>query len=231
MLVEAGKPQEAFKQLREVYDEPVSHYDLGFLLNKRGLKPAALQEFTIALRLRPGMTLAQQWVERLSRERDGSGPAAVGMFAPMGQTPPGVAPNPPAFARGGSAAAVRDAATLSESVAAAGHRPVSASAPPPAEMQYPPPGPQNARPQNGGPQYAGSPQFQHWIPASPPAANPPPIVASRDPQAMGVRIGSPPPGNDATLRRLPPVNDPGANSNRDPQGPDIVAPDPPAWRR
>ena len=62
ILVEAGMPQEAFKQLREIYDEPVAHYDLGFLLNKRGMKAAALQEFTIALRLSPGMTLARQWV-------------------------------------------------------------------------------------------------------------------------------------------------------------------------
>jgi Tfp pilus assembly protein PilF len=69
LLVEAGLPQEAFGQLRAVYDEPVAHYNLGFLLNKRGLKPAALQEFTIALQMSPGMGLARQWVERLSRER------------------------------------------------------------------------------------------------------------------------------------------------------------------
>ncbi len=68
LLVEAGMPQEAFKQLREVYDEPVAHYNLGFLLNKRGIKAAALQEFTIALRLSPRMTLARQWVERLSQQ-------------------------------------------------------------------------------------------------------------------------------------------------------------------
>ncbi len=69
LLVEAGLPQEAFRQLRAVYDEPVAHYNLGFLLNKRGLKPAALQEFSIALQMSPGMGLARQWVERLSKER------------------------------------------------------------------------------------------------------------------------------------------------------------------
>ena len=58
VFVEAGLPQEAFKQLREVYDEPVAHYDLGFLLNRRGLKAAALQEYTIALSPNPGMALA-----------------------------------------------------------------------------------------------------------------------------------------------------------------------------
>ncbi len=69
LLVEAGQPQEAFRQLRAVYDEPVAHYNLGFLLNKRGLKPAALQEFTIALQMSPGMGLARHWVEKLSKER------------------------------------------------------------------------------------------------------------------------------------------------------------------
>ena len=87
IYVEAGMPQEAFKQLREVYDEPVSHYDLGFLLNKRGMKAAALQEFTIALQLNPGMTLARQWVERLSREHGDGSPAVIGMMPPPGQAP------------------------------------------------------------------------------------------------------------------------------------------------
>ena len=100
IFVEAGMPQEAFKQLREVYDEPVSHYDLGFLLNKRGMKAAALQEFTIALQLNPGMTLARQWVERLSRERGEGSPAAIGMATSPGQAvatfqPAAAPPAPP----------------------------------------------------------------------------------------------------------------------------------------
>jgi hypothetical protein len=57
-------------------------------------------------------------------------------------------------------------------------------------------------------------------------------MAARDPQATGARISPPPPGNDAAVRRLPPVNDAGnpANAIRNP-GSDIVAPDPPDWRR
>ena len=98
LLVEAGKPQEAFKQLREVYDEPVSHYDLGFLLNKRGMQAAALQEFTIALSLSPRMTLARQWVERLSRERSEVSPTAISMQPQSqpsrGQAPVVFTPNP-----------------------------------------------------------------------------------------------------------------------------------------
>ena len=87
LLVEAGMPQEAFKQLREVYDEPVSHYNLGFLLNKRGIKAAAIQEFTIALRLSPRMTLARQWVERLSQQRAESSPAQQAQYPQQYQNP------------------------------------------------------------------------------------------------------------------------------------------------
>ena len=93
LLVEAGMPQEAFRQLREVYDEPVAHYDLGFLLNKRGIKSAASQEFSIALRLNPNMGLARQWVERLALERGDVNPAAVATMPPGVQPPMVVSPD------------------------------------------------------------------------------------------------------------------------------------------
>ena len=90
--------------------------------------------------------------------------------------------------------------------------------------------PQNTAPQYAGPQYAG-PQYAN--PASAPAANPVPVVAARDPQATGVHLISPPAGDGITVHRLPPVNDPWntVNPNRDPQGPELVAPNPPEWRR
>ncbi len=91
LLVRAGMLKDAYQQLREVYDEPVAHYDLGYLLNKRGMKAAALQEFTVALQMSPRMALAREWVERLSRERGDYGPAAVGMSGPPA---PPVAPGP-----------------------------------------------------------------------------------------------------------------------------------------
>ncbi len=181
LLVEAGMPREAFKQLREIYDEPVAHYDLGFLLNKQGMKAAALQEFTIALRLNPGMASARQWVERLSPERGEGRPAVLGMARPWGQVPAAVATNPPM---------PRDElpppplAPLPPPYVAPPPAEVQAplQSPPPAQVQYPVPvpypvvqypappqnppqfagpqfaGPQFAAPQNAGPQYA-PPQF------------------------------------------------------------------------
>ena len=151
LLVEAGQPQEAFRQLRSVYDEPVAHYNLGFLLNKRGQKPAALQEFSTALQMSPGMGIARQWIERLSKEqaehqatamsvmpqRPAAAMAAPGPYYPRDYVPAPAAPQaplymaPPQYRTSGSA---------------------------PAQAQYPP----------------AQPQYQ----ASPSAA---PMTASRDP--------------------------------------------------
>jgi Tfp pilus assembly protein PilF len=96
VLVEVGRTREAYQQLRAVYDEPIAHYDLGFLLNKCNMKPGALQEFTIALQLRPGMTLARHWVQRLSLEQSESRAAVLGMAPTPQQALP---PPPPNFPR------------------------------------------------------------------------------------------------------------------------------------
>jgi len=234
IFVEAGMPQEAFKQLREVYDEPVSHYNLGFLLHKRGLKAAALQEFTLALQLRPGMSLARQWVERLSQRGEGN-PATNGMASPPGQAPvvatfqpsavPPALPAPPLPPYNSYGASAQ----------------VQMQYPSPTQVQYPAPGstpaqfaasplpdmPHYVRPQYAGPQYSGPP-YQN----SPPAATPAPVVAARDSQPTGVHM-IPPAGDGDAARRLPPVNDPSStmNSNRDPRFPEIVAPNPPELQR
>lgn len=66
LLVEMGRPQDAFIQLHAVFDEGVAHYNLGFLLNKKGQTAAAAQEFAAALRCNPSLVQAQQWLERLA---------------------------------------------------------------------------------------------------------------------------------------------------------------------
>ncbi len=244
ILVEAGTPQEAFKQLREVYDEPVAHYDLGFLLNKRGMKAAALQEFTIALKLSPRMTLAREWVQRLSAERGEGNPAVVGVMPPQGQAPAAVVPNP-AFQRESlppPPLAPSPPLLVAPPQYVAPQYPSPAQ--PPAQVQYPVRSPAPAQvPYPAQGQYPAQVQYpvppqnppQYQNPALPPAVNPMPVVASRDPQATGVRV-IPAPAADGgnNLRRLPPVADPqnAADPNRNPQqGPELVAPDPPGWRR
>lgn len=206
LLVEAGRPQEAFRQLRAVYDEPVAHYNLGFLLNKRGLKPGALQEFAIALQMNPNMAPARQWVERLSHEPVAGAP--VGMMPQQRPAAPMVAPGPP-NQRDYSPAAV---APLPPQYPMAGTLP--------AQAQYPVP-PQYQMPQNQPPQY--QPQYQIPSLAAPPA-NAVPLTASRDPN---LPLPPPPPSDAGGASRLPPVNDPAASA----PGTEQVAPDPPNWRR
>lgn len=65
VLIEMGRPQDAFNQLRAVYDEAVAHYNLGFLLNKKGDRPAAAKQFAIALQINPSFAQARQWMDRL----------------------------------------------------------------------------------------------------------------------------------------------------------------------
>lgn len=89
LLVEAGRPQEAYFHLRAVYDDAVAHYDLGFLLNKKGQARAAAQEFAVALRLNPGLAPARQWLDRLAAgpgPRPASEPGGYG--APAYGSPP-----------------------------------------------------------------------------------------------------------------------------------------------
>jgi hypothetical protein len=79
LLVEVGRPQEAFFQLRAVHDEAVAHYNLGFLLSKKGQFQAAAEEFTVALRFNPALTPARQWLDRLAAgSRPDGGPPGYG---------------------------------------------------------------------------------------------------------------------------------------------------------
>jgi cytochrome c-type biogenesis protein CcmH/NrfG len=142
LLVEAGLTQEAFKQLRAVYDEPVAHYDLGFLLNKRGLKPAALQEFSTALQMSPGMNLARQWVERLSKERAEHEATAM---SNMPQRPAAMAVGPaPSYQRDYAPAPSAPSAPLPPQYNAPPQYRTPASAP--GQVQYPPSQPQYQAP-------------------------------------------------------------------------------------
>jgi len=83
LLVEAGRPQEAYLQLHAVYDDAVAHYNLGFLLNKKGQPQAAAQEFIVALRLNPSLAQARQWLDRLA-----AGAMPASRPADYGPTPP-----------------------------------------------------------------------------------------------------------------------------------------------
>jgi Tfp pilus assembly protein PilF len=67
VLVEQGRPREAFAQLRAVHDEAAAYYNMGYLLNKKGQTQLAMQHFAFALRADPLMEPAQQWLNYLHR--------------------------------------------------------------------------------------------------------------------------------------------------------------------
>ena len=165
----------------------MAHYDLGYMLNKRGMKAAALQEFTLALQVNPGMALARQWVERLSREGVGYSPAAIGMmrgqvqdptaFAPVPSAPPMAAPPlpapPPQFAAPPQYAGPSQAPALPS---------------PPAQFQYP-----AAPPSQNSPQWARAPNAGPPGPPPPAGASNPPLLAQREAWAPAATVVPPAP--------------------------------------
>lgn len=67
VLVDQGKVEDAFIQLCAVHNEAEAHYNLGYLLNKKGQQQAALQQFVQAVNADPDMEAARNWVTYLHR--------------------------------------------------------------------------------------------------------------------------------------------------------------------
>jgi Tfp pilus assembly protein PilF len=97
LMVELNRPEDAFNQFRAIYDEPISHYNLGFLLNKHGDREGAIREFAAALQLRPQMVQAKQWLDRLSTQQPGSAPAGFGMPPAPQSVGPAPGSQPPQY--------------------------------------------------------------------------------------------------------------------------------------
>jgi tetratricopeptide (TPR) repeat protein len=68
VLVVQGRIDEALAHLTDVHGAAVAHYNIGFLLNRRGQRAQALDQFALALKADPSMNAAQQWIDSLSSE-------------------------------------------------------------------------------------------------------------------------------------------------------------------
>ena len=68
VLVVQGRIDEALAHLTDAHGAAIAHYNIGFLLNKRGDDRKALEQFKLALVADPNMTSARQWIESLSAE-------------------------------------------------------------------------------------------------------------------------------------------------------------------
>lgn len=66
VLVELDRPQEALQQLMAGQKPAVAHFNLGYLLAKRGKNEAAAQQFASALEKDPGLDAARQSLDQLA---------------------------------------------------------------------------------------------------------------------------------------------------------------------
>jgi tetratricopeptide (TPR) repeat protein len=89
VLVVQGRIDEALQHLTDAHGAAIAHYNIGFLLNKRGQRSQALDQFVLALEADPSMTAAQQWINSLSSEMVAENRQAV-------QTASDVQPSDPA---------------------------------------------------------------------------------------------------------------------------------------
>ena len=88
VLIQLGRPQEAFEHLCRVHDEASAHYDLGFLMMKINQPQAAALQFSLALRINPSLVQARQWLDRLHGRPSAPPPALTGTAGPRSASPP-----------------------------------------------------------------------------------------------------------------------------------------------
>lgn len=68
VLVEVGRSDEAYRTLVKIHGEGIAHYNVGYLLNKRGETQRALEQFRLAAKSDPNLAPAKQWIEMLGGE-------------------------------------------------------------------------------------------------------------------------------------------------------------------
>lgn len=65
ILVDAGRSEAALPHLAAVHGPAVAHYNLGYLLQKKGRSNEAIRHFSSAAQIDPSMQQAQAWLEYL----------------------------------------------------------------------------------------------------------------------------------------------------------------------
>jgi tetratricopeptide (TPR) repeat protein len=140
VYVEQGLYDEALSHLAAASGEAAGHYNLGYMLNQKGDRPAALRHFQLAAQHDPSLTAAHQWIASLSQV--GATSSLASGYAPAGVTPS--RPATPAL-RTAQSVAMLPARSSGDPLApgpspAPGytHNPSPATAPPPARPDYQP---------------------------------------------------------------------------------------------
>ena len=86
VLVEMGRYDAAFAHFKTQYDDSVAHYNLGYLIQKRGDKPRAIRHFAAAIEKNPNLSEARVWYDHLA------GPQTPGPQTPVQQRRAGQQP-------------------------------------------------------------------------------------------------------------------------------------------
>ncbi len=66
VLVEMGRYDAAFAHFKTQYDDSVAHYNLAYLIQKRGDKPRAIEHFAAAIEKNPNLSEARVWHDHLA---------------------------------------------------------------------------------------------------------------------------------------------------------------------
>jgi Flp pilus assembly protein TadD len=77
VLVAQGRISEALAHMTDAHGPAIAHYNVGYLLSKRGLHEAALEQFQLALNCNPSMEEAREWVLALSLPEQGAAEQAI----------------------------------------------------------------------------------------------------------------------------------------------------------
>jgi hypothetical protein len=77
VLVDVGQMGLAYEYLTAIYPEAIAHYNLGYLLAKKGQTAEAARHFTMAAEKDPSMLAARQWLAKLQVAAAPSQPATV----------------------------------------------------------------------------------------------------------------------------------------------------------
>lgn len=66
VLVEAGRPDDALVHLKAAHGDAAGHYNLGYMLTRKGEDQRAIYHFQQAVAMNPSLVEAHDWIARLS---------------------------------------------------------------------------------------------------------------------------------------------------------------------
>ncbi|MGE0610066.1 MAG: tetratricopeptide repeat protein [Pirellulales bacterium] len=69
VLVDIGRPQEAYAHLAAVHPADVAHYNVGYLLSQTNQPQAAAEQFALALQKNPQLAEARQWLNAINQQQ------------------------------------------------------------------------------------------------------------------------------------------------------------------